>query len=499
MLKNVLMDANEGLYIDLSDFFKRLQKVEEALEGEDRTYTVMSTCPIELNTSAKFLAWRACYYDNIEDEETKVWIHARTPYYAKFTLWMDTVEKVDEDGEILEDGLIQRSLAAGYVYNNSLNTDNGPILEGHDIDHPLVVKRYDTNFIIYTLEEPTTIKGISEENIKTVQGYSVTNKDWINPTKDIVISHVFPPKDDSNNTESSISYATDMFTSVGLKKIPLYACGCSSGTSNIYVTDENTEHLQFDITMVGCLYKGVIKDGAIDYDKGWDTTSVLAGFPTLNVGYVQNALIKYLSDESQGYSPGTKNVNRSIQWLGTDVNSEGIIDYIAAGDNPKALDHNVFYVYNYDDTTGTIKNKYYYDSNSDPIEITVKNNFHKENVALFAKNALGEMCFLCTVNVYPNLYGDKQDYVYICGATGTTGFRDRFNFTFDQDHHQYSNTKSAVNTYYTNGTFIRDPSADITDTLKGYLEVQGGGRGAPNGSISYNGSNYRTHFNIQTI
>ena len=87
-IKNVLMDANEGLYIDLSDIWKRLNNIKfpdtdpdidpvpdpEKPEIDPTTADFILLNEIDLGTTATFKAWRSCYYV----EETSVVVGKNT-------------------------------------------------------------------------------------------------------------------------------------------------------------------------------------------------------------------------------------------------------------------------------------------------------------------------------------------------------------------------------------------------------------------------------------
>ena len=92
-IKNVLMDANEGLYIDLTDIRQRLDNISFPDKDEPDTVDPIPT-PIEetdyesvvwgdvsIGETAKFYAWQACYYTYaVEDVTytvtTKIYDHA---------------------------------------------------------------------------------------------------------------------------------------------------------------------------------------------------------------------------------------------------------------------------------------------------------------------------------------------------------------------------------------------------------------------------------------
>ena len=70
-VKNVLMDENEGLYIDLTDLNTRLDNIhkpyhdgtDEVPEPKEETQNVSVLWgPVALGETAKFYAWQACYY-----------------------------------------------------------------------------------------------------------------------------------------------------------------------------------------------------------------------------------------------------------------------------------------------------------------------------------------------------------------------------------------------------------------------------------------------------
>lgn len=64
LIKNVLMDENEGLYIDFSDLIKRIEALEKDpyVPGEKTNYLSILHNPICIGTYKTFRAWRPSYF-----------------------------------------------------------------------------------------------------------------------------------------------------------------------------------------------------------------------------------------------------------------------------------------------------------------------------------------------------------------------------------------------------------------------------------------------------
>ncbi len=100
-VKNVLMDTNEGLYIDLTDLNTRLDNIHKPHhDGTDEVPTPKEETqnvsvlwgPVALGETAKFYAWQACYY--IYTEETAT-------VYNKERIYQRPVKTIDSSGNII--------------------------------------------------------------------------------------------------------------------------------------------------------------------------------------------------------------------------------------------------------------------------------------------------------------------------------------------------------------------------------------------------------------
>ena len=67
LIANVLMDENEGLYINLAEIKNRIHNIEEKLNPPvETTYSAELVNEIDIGEKATFKAWTACYYKNEE-------------------------------------------------------------------------------------------------------------------------------------------------------------------------------------------------------------------------------------------------------------------------------------------------------------------------------------------------------------------------------------------------------------------------------------------------
>ena len=92
LIKNVLMDANEGLYIDLTDIRARIDAIDIKHDSgteddvpipiEETKYTSVLWGPTSIGSLAHFYAWRPCYYTL--SEETVTYTETQNQYEGFF-------------------------------------------------------------------------------------------------------------------------------------------------------------------------------------------------------------------------------------------------------------------------------------------------------------------------------------------------------------------------------------------------------------------------------
>lgn len=514
VIKNVLMDENEGLYIDLDDAWKRLNNIkfpEEQPEEEKKTYVVQTNCPLEVGDIAKFYAWRACYYKLQEDEGSLR--NAREPYYIDAEISNESLASADSKDAFVTIGGSTTTVGKGYVYEGGFHSSNNYLIAEEDdrARKPYFYTRTDTDFILYTLVLPDTQVGVTSKDIKEITGYCITGPtDWKTSTQSVT-AHYFEYynagtyfKDRNSIYINDKDFDPSALTVIKEEKIAVTPCGYKG---EVWERNAKETRIAFSIAIKNWYYNGQSidfrSDGTNEAGQYVITLKPSRVSGSQNVAATTSAVIQYFSKCNGKYTPSTNFINVNIVSTSSYATGYGYtnknctytnVDFVNTSGQPLAVDLEPMIINGYDwvsAVVGTTVPEYYFLKTEDETipTITLQNNFHSTNVALFAKDDQGNMCFLCYVTRTEDLPEQGQVFYNICSViTGSNFNEQNIDFTFTPYTHRFLNNNQAATlsdfSSFNCGTFRRDSSKDITTELGGYLYVEGLATNVSDGKVS---------------